>query len=249
MEEVTVEEILEGIHNPAFASQRLPLLELLTNKLGESACSTIIPVGAHTDSKTEDSLSNIATPPATFATTMTNAELETLFKTLLTILEKTSCKTLQGRKIVNMSLCALSNSTITETQASVFLELTRNNNPGESIGETSTLNRQFHLMIRKYLEYNPQLEDGYAEDDDWIGVDEWQFGGNILTNLCQLEDGRKVILRQSTKYMESLPVQVRSNCLDKFLSFHRFILDSFQESYSKKRSGRMYKKVFLLVTH
>lgn len=215
MEEVTVQEILDGIHNPAFASQRLPLLEMLTNKLGDPICNAIVAVENEKKlEKVEDDGSHLPPAPATFSTTMSNSELEPLFKTLLMIIEKTSCKTLQGRKVVNMTLCALSNSTITEAQVNCFLQFTGSTTSAEGSGEpvqnadTQLYNRQFHHMIRKYLEYNPQLEDGSIEGDDWIGVDEWQYGGNVLTNLCQVEDGRRVILKQSSGYMEALPVQV-----------------------------------------
>jgi hypothetical protein len=130
------------------------------------------------------------------------------------IIEKTSCKTLQGRKIVNMTLCALSNSTITENQVRFFLQfagcVSSEDTASEPVlnSEAQVYNRQFHHMIRKYLEYNPQLEESSIEGDDWIGSDEWQYGGNVLTNLCQVEDGRRIILRQSAGYMELLPSQV-----------------------------------------
>jgi hypothetical protein len=224
MEELTVPEILEGICNPAFVSQRLPLLELLTNKLGEPLHSELVVKDSSSSTETEkleneatDTTSNAPLVPSTHSTILSEKELQVLFKTLLLIAEKTSCKSLVGRQIVNMALCALSNCTLSEAQALMFLKLTGSLKPDENTATTEvstatqTQNRQLHFIIGKFLEYNPQLEENVESSEDWIGVDEWQQVGHLLTNLCQVDDGRRLLLKQSLGYMVLLVGQVSMN--------------------------------------
>ena len=170
-EEATVGEILEGLVNPNFISQRLPLLEMLTNKLAEET------------------------------TTVDKETSERMFKILFNILQKTSCQHPMGRKVVNMANCTLSNATVKEEAVTWFLELT---NP-----EDSECYKQLHFCINKYLDYNPQLEDETTEGEEWASVDEWQHFGNALCNLCQTEQGRRLLLKQSSGYMEKIVKQVR----------------------------------------
>lgn len=73
--------------------------------------------------------------------------------------------------------------------------------------------KDLDFCIEKYLLYNPQLEDELSysfSDDQWEIIDEWQHMGNFLCNICQVEDGRKIVMYVPSAYLSRLLGQIRS---------------------------------------
>lgn len=132
-------------------------------------------------------------------------ELKNVFKTLLVLLTTTLGTDDDKRSQINTSVTALVNSTTSEANIQTFFEVLSEAMDKELYSD------KFRRCIASYLDHNPQLEDESSkgkDDDYWVTNDEWQHMGNLLCNLAQLEDGRKIVLQQSTGYMERLVVQV-----------------------------------------
>lgn len=138
-------------------------------------------------------------------TVASGLELKNVFKTLLVLLTTTLGTDDDKRNQINTSVTALVNSTTSEDNVQTFLEVLSETMDKELYSE------KFRRCISNFLDHNPQLEDESSkgkDDDYWASNDEWQHVGNLLCNLAQLEDGRKIVLQQSTGYMERLVVQV-----------------------------------------
>jgi hypothetical protein len=172
MDELSIDEILIGLRNQSFVSQRLNLLELLTNKLAEE-------------------------------TTVENSTLKIVFDLVLTIPIITASTSDGGKKIISTSISALSNATTKEESAGLLLEHIE---PADS-----KLQKQFHFIIKKYIQYNPQAESSEVEDPDWVLLDEWQHVGSVLCNICQTDKGRSAIMKTSNGYMDRIAMQVSNN--------------------------------------
>ena len=54
------------------------------------------------------------------------------------------------------------------------------------------------------------IENITSECADWVKRDPWQHVSSILCNITRLEDGRRILLRQSSQYMGMLIKQIRS---------------------------------------
>lgn len=135
-------------------------------------------------------------------TQIDDSKLRSVFEILLTIPIVTSSSTEDGKRIINTSISALCNATVSEPAAMLLLDCIE--------PEDSKLNKQFHFIIKKYLQYNPQAEVEETESEliDWTLADEWQYVGSVLCNICQVEKGRKIILKTSTGYIERIAAQV-----------------------------------------
>jgi len=131
-----------------------------------------------------------------------DSKLKLIFNLLLTIPIIVPPTTNEGKKIISITMSALSNATVKEESAMLLLEHLE--------PEESKLTKQFHFIIKKYLQYNPQAEIIEEETPDWDLLDEWQHVGSVLCNVCQSEKGRKIILNTSTGYIERIAVQIRS---------------------------------------
>lgn len=132
-------------------------------------------------------------------------ELKNAFKILLVLLTTTIGSDDDKRRQINSCLTALVNATTIEGNVQHFFEVLQESMDKESYGD------KFHRCISVFTEYNPQLEDDsckLASAEYWETNDEWQHVGNLLCNLAQVEDGRKIILQQSKGYMERLVIQV-----------------------------------------
>jgi hypothetical protein len=70
-----------------------------------------------------------------------------------------------------------------------------------------TLNEDFKYGFEKFLHRNPQLEDS---DGSNTKLDALQHMASIMCNITRLEDGRKILLKQSWGYMNSFIKQIRS---------------------------------------
>jgi hypothetical protein len=165
MDEVSVLEIVRGLMNDSMKTQRLPLLQLLANKLAESTAPL-----------TADECK------AVFAVGLLKVQGET-----------------EG-SLIHLGLTILANATINEANAAAFLEF---------IKKSEKYNNHFKNFANTFLDHNPQLEFD-NEFTDWSSVDPWQCMASVFCNLCQAEEGRVMILRQSNTYMVRLLGQIRS---------------------------------------
>jgi hypothetical protein len=139
-----------------------------------------------------------------------------ILKVLLILLSSNPSRNDRGKQEVNIALCALNNATSSEAAVESFFRLLQDDPQNGKI--LSCL----HHCITKYIEYNPQAEaDVDLTPEEWEITDEWQHLGSILCNLCQLEEGRKIVLHTSTGYMQRLGHQVKTYCLSNNL-FHSF---------------------------
>lgn len=127
----------------------------------------------------------------------------------------------ENKLIMNLLLSCLVNLTINEKMSQYLAELIE-----QASDSTSSLNsidknllRYFNLgfvlMIRKFLDYNPQIEPELSPEmienskelgeNVWDLLDEYQYAGNLLCNLCRHEFVRKVLLKQSNEYFIKFP--------------------------------------------
>jgi hypothetical protein len=133
------------------------------------------------------------------------SDLKNVFKTLLVLLTTTIGTDEDKCRQINCCLTALVNATTSEENIHLFFVVLQESMDNESYSD------KFHRCITNFLDYNPQLEDDASKNeasDYWEVNDEWQHLGNLLCNITQIEEGRKILLRQSTGYMEKLIVQV-----------------------------------------
>lgn len=122
-----------------------------------------------------------------------------IFNTLNELLSSVSSATSNNRHLINLSLGCLINLTLSEENSILLLN------------HVSTLEvNPIVSWLEKYLDYSAHLEIKPENPELWYDVDEWQNMGNFLTNLCQSEEGRKIILRTSAGYMPKLAAQIRS---------------------------------------
>ena len=102
--------------------------------------------------------------------------------------------------LVQLFVSLLANATINEQNAISFMQFLKS---------SEKYNNLFRSAIEKFLQHNPQLE---AEDistaEEWSVVDPWENMAAILCNLCQAEEGRVMVLRQSSTYMTRIITQV-----------------------------------------
>lgn len=157
MEELSVTEIVRGIVDESMKSQRVPLLQLLANKVGES------------------------TEP------LNEQECKGVFVIALSKLDADTDSTL-----ISIFLSLLTNSTISEQNAKNFMKF---------LTTADKYNNQFKSALDVFLNHNPQIEQ---EGD----VDAWENMASVVCNLCQIEEGRALILKQSLGYVPRLVNQV-----------------------------------------
>lgn len=157
MDDLTVSDIVRGIVDESMKSQRVPLLELLANKVGES------------------------TEP------LTEQECKEVFVIAISKLDADTDSTL-----ISIFLSLLTNATINDQNARKFIKF---------LTTSDKYSTQFHKALEIFLNHNPQIEQ---EDD----VDVWENMASVVCNLCQIEEGRALILKQSLRYMERLVNQV-----------------------------------------
>ena len=121
-------------------------------------------------------------------------------------------------------LALLSNLTLSEENATIFLERTT---PLDS----APFARHFIHLISKFLDHNPQAEPNISSVSasaavvassssysttavdaaaETASVDPWEHVASLLCNLSRLEQGRAVILRQSTGYLPKMITHIRS---------------------------------------
>jgi len=101
--------------------------------------------------------------------------------------------------LIDLGLTILTNSTINEENAVAFLEFLK---------KSEKYNSYFQSFMNTFLSHNPQLEFDGTLIQDWSTIDPWQNMSSIICNLCQIETGRALMLRQSTEYMIRLLPQV-----------------------------------------
>lgn len=147
-----------------------------------------------------------------------------LFTILFFILIKTNTKESDENKLIlNTLLSCLVNLTINETMSGYLVELIEQATDPSATTSVANVDKNilryfnlgFHLMIRKFIEYNPQIEPDITEElvaaskerdeNVWDLLDEYQYVGNLLCNLCRNEYIRKIILKQSNNYFIKLP--------------------------------------------
>jgi len=124
-------------------------------------------------------------------------------------------------RVLTLCLAALSNLTIPEANTNLFLSITlekeryNNETDPDSPPPTPPPAHASHLtfMLTKFLEHNPQLEQAKSTEEEEEGEESsdcWEHVASVLCNLTQVEDGRRLLLRQSTGYMPKLVAQFRS---------------------------------------
>lgn len=73
--------------------------------------------------------------------------------------------------------------------------------------ESSSASKAFKIALNGYFDYNPRLESDETSPD-WEVIDPYQYVGSVLCNLCQVEAGRRIILKKSDEYVPKLALQV-----------------------------------------
>jgi hypothetical protein len=179
-EKLTVPEILKGFLRKEFVSERVHLLELLIN---------------HFATENESELS------------VEKDSFRLMLRILFELIENKNNSSSSG--VINLSLCVITNATVKEGYSAYLLEFINEADANDS-SPASALTKKFHSIIDLFLSYNPHLEQDLEEGQEWESIDPYQHVGSILCNLCQLEEGRKILLRKSNNYMMKLPSQVRS---------------------------------------
>ena len=148
-------------------------------------------------------LTNSFAENSTFAN---EGELKNVYKTLLVLLTTTIGSDEDKCRQINACLTALVNATTTESNVEIYFQVLKETMDKETYFD------KFHRCIANFLDHNPQLEEESSKNADadyWEVTDEWQHLGNLLCNLAQIEDGRRIILQQSKGYMERLVIQVK----------------------------------------
>lgn len=195
-DQLTIKEIVSGFADASLRKSRDILFELLVNKSAESL-----------DEFENESLGDI-----------------------FTICVEQLCSTnKEAISLTNLCLSLICNLTVTEEYSQIFLDLYTIK---DSSGLTS-LKSDFVGSLESFLKYDSQLfEEGDGQgisdlistgnsegalnggsivgDYDWVKKDPWQHMSSILCNLTRVEDGRRILLKQSSKYMEMLIRQIRS---------------------------------------
>ncbi|KAJ1414788.1 hypothetical protein B484DRAFT_164038 [Ochromonadaceae sp. CCMP2298] len=114
------------------------------------------------------------------------------------------CLKVQGEtegSLIHLGLTILANATINEDNAEAFVEF---------IKKSDKYGSHFKSFANTFLDHNPQVEFDNEQVTDWSSVDPWQCMGSVFCNLCQAEEGRVMILRQSNRYMVRMLDQIRS---------------------------------------
>ncbi len=101
---------------------------------------------------------------------------------------------------INVAISILVNTTIIEAYTANLVQY---------ITENTIPIADFETIINKYLDYNIQLNESNNVDV----YDPFNQIGNLLCNICRIEDGRKIILLQSKGYVPKLLAQFNSTNL------------------------------------
>jgi hypothetical protein len=191
---LSIQEIILGFFNDEFQSYKNTLLQLLINESAENL-----------DNFNED-------------------QLQAVFMICMKLLSSSSFESSQQ---INLCLSLVCNLTITEEHSQIFLNLNLVKEPTGLFSAKS----DFAFALDSFLNYDSQLVEENDTDVDvlscgavignavdsssttiaWEENDGWQYVSSILCNLTRLEDGRSIILKQSTGYMQKLVRQIRSN--------------------------------------
>ena len=191
-EDYSVSDLLNGLKEDSYKQHHTTLLQLLVNIAG----------------------SNINDFNSTITSNDTKTLLVEVYEYILSKLHKDSIE----NEMINLLLSLLANLTIDDNNISIFLNYIDIDNDNSK----NVLRNSFIQMIERFLDYNPQVEnsivsndnDNIINDDIWYNYDPWQHTSSILCNFCRIDNGRKIILKQSSGYMEKLILQIRSknNC-------------------------------------
>ena len=157
MDDLSVSDIVRGIVDESMKSQRVALLQLLANKVGES------------------------TEP------LSEQECKGVFVIAISKLDNDT-----DSALISIFLSLLTNATISEQNAKNFMKF---------LATSEKYSNQFQSALDIFLNHNPQIEQ---EDD----VDAWENMSSVICNLCQIEEGRALILKQSLGYVVRLVQQV-----------------------------------------
>lgn len=134
---------------------------------------------------------------------MSEAQAQHLFVAVLTafkVAKTTEKRPALRNKLMETCLIVLSNATMTAVQAERFY----------AAAGIANSTADFHSYMEEYLSHNPHLEmDGQDAEEE----DEWRYLGQVITNLCQLEPFRKLLLQASSDNMERLALQIRSKSI------------------------------------
>ena len=195
-DQLSIKEIVSGFADPSLRNSRDILYELLINKSA-----------GNLDIFDDKSL-----------------------KDIFTVCFKQLCSTTkEALTLTDLCLSLICNLTTSEENSQILLDL-------YIIREQSgviSLKSDFSYVVESFLEYDSQLveqgDDGAIADStvnscskgdsmdmitsecaDWVKKDPWQHVSSILCNITRLEDGRRILLRQSSQYMGMLIKQIRS---------------------------------------
>jgi hypothetical protein len=119
--------------------------------------------------------------------------------------------------------CALvANITTNSANTQKFLEL---------IADSAQFRGDFIACTERFLAYDPHLEGSASLIDvPWEEKDPWQYFGNVLWNVCQQEEGRKILLSPSDKFLNRLVKQVSK---EKEFLYHVASVETFQSILTK----------------
>ena len=195
-DQLSIKEIVSGFADPSLRNSRDILYELLINKSA-----------GNLDLFDEESLKDI---------------FRICFKQLCST-------TKEALTLTDLCLSLICNLTMTEENSQILLDL-------YTVRELSgiiSLKTDFTHVLESFLKYDSQLveqgDEGALTDStvsncskrdfienitsecaDWVKRDPWQHVSSILCNITRLEDGRRILLRQSSQYMGMLIKQIRS---------------------------------------
>ena len=203
MSEYTVEDLYNGLCEESFKEHHLMFLQLLVNLAGSNSI----------DSNTDDNNTN---------DNSTSNEKGILIKLYEYILIKLNNSSSHDNEMINILLSLLANLTIDENNTTIFLNhINVNNDNDKDSNHDNSLRKSCYNIIDNFLDYNPHFEnvDNSTDNDNnnediWYKFDPWQHTASVLCNFCRIDIGRKIILKQSSGYMEKLTLQIRSknNC-------------------------------------
>lgn len=142
-------------------------------------------------------------------------ELKSLYSLSLKMIKVSAAKSSSNSgEMVDLCLSLLCNLTVPEENAQLLLDANvTNTTPVGEPSITISISSELTLAIESYLSYDCQLLDSEQlspTSEEWARIDPWQHMASVLCNIARLEDGRRVLLRQSTGYIQKLILQIRS---------------------------------------
>ena len=121
--------------------------------------------------------------------TLTDYDVKAIIVFFLSKIEESLSE--KKTELINFYFSILSNCTLSEGSSTIFCNY---------ISDNEVFGKKIHLLIEAYLRPNPQIEnDAVYDQEKWNSLDPLQHMGSLLCNLCQIQNGREIILLPSAK--------------------------------------------------